>query len=116
MVESKRRDEDVGLYIKLGRRYKKLTSPELYRLYDMGYPANGIWRIRDNSGTWIGEAPTPNRIKVQEFKELIIDVLLKVEDMKVCGKGISRRDTAIMILEAMAKHYDDLENSIITIK
>src|SRR5210317_1066478 len=97
-------DENVGIYIKIGRRYRKLENNELARLYTCGYPRNGIWRIKDNSSEWVGENPTPEHIEAFELKDVILKGLTEADVFRR-RNGISNNDIANFIIKQIETYY-----------
>jgi TRAP-type mannitol/chloroaromatic compound transport system substrate-binding protein len=98
----------TDLYIKVGKRYKALTHNEWACLYGYGRPYNGIWRIDNNSSTWLGELVPPERVKVQELEKYVVKALSECE-RKMYTSGMSMNEMAKKILDSISEYYINLE-------
>lgn len=87
----------TNVYIKVKGRYKPIERCMLH-LYDTGRPAEGIWWIRKNQSTWIGENPTPERIRNEPLREIISNVVCEKR-----YKPLSAMDIATLIVDKISE-------------
>ena len=100
-------EEVPVLYMKRNKRYYKIP-PSIARLYSGHYPKPGIWSIKPTEATWVGDHPTPIRINMQSYKDVIVEaVVLALDD--ATGKMISRSEMALLIVDAISKKLEDGE-------
>jgi hypothetical protein len=91
--------KDTQLYIKIGKRYKPIQS-EFLHLFDQGSrPADGMWYIRKNQSTWIGENPTPERINNEPLKDIIANAISNLGNEPISAMGIATK-----IVEAISEY------------
>ena len=92
---------DSNIYFKKGRRYYPIPHETLTRLYMDGIPADGVWIIKRDGreANKIGVNPTPMRIDLEQYKERLMQEMVKKADAFV---NTSINDMATILLGTLA--------------